>query len=76
MPRLETWGRFPLSLRRHLIDRMRERSISIADLSQLRIWVESGPEVAKGIGTRISVPSKCAARGHIRGPFSFVNRLR
>ena len=25
MPRLETWGRFPLSLRRHLMDRMRAR---------------------------------------------------
>ena len=48
MPRLETWGRFPLSIRRHLIDRMRERSISIADLNQLRNWVESEPEVAEG----------------------------
>jgi len=31
-----------------LIDRLRDRSISIADLNQLRVWVESQPEVPPG----------------------------
>jgi len=31
-----------------LIDRMRDRSISIADLNQLRVWIESSPDVPEG----------------------------
>lgn len=30
------------------MDRMRDRKISIADLNQLRLWVETNPEVPEG----------------------------
>ena len=43
MPHLETWNRLPPAIRQHLMDRMRDRRISIADLNKLRIWVESHP---------------------------------
>ena len=45
MPKIERWENFPEGVRRHLIERMHDRSISIADLNQLRLWIESGPEV-------------------------------
>jgi hypothetical protein len=48
MPRIATWGNLPLGVRRHLIDRMRDRSISIEDLNLLRLWIESNPEVPEG----------------------------
>ena len=48
MPKLELWANFPTKLRQHLIQRMADRSISIADLNQLRLWVESNPEVPDG----------------------------
>jgi hypothetical protein len=48
MPKIETWNRFPEAIRGHLIDRMRDRSISIADLNQLRTWIDSRPEVPSG----------------------------
>ncbi len=48
MPRIETWDKLPPGIRQHLIDRMRDRSISIADLNKLRIWVESNPLVPEG----------------------------
>jgi hypothetical protein len=48
MPKIETWDRLPPAIRQHLIDRMRDRSISIADLNQLRVWVESNPVVPDG----------------------------
>ena len=48
MPRIETWGNLPPGVRRHLIDRMRDRAISIADLNHLRLWIESNPEVPEG----------------------------
>ena len=44
MPKIERWDQLPGAVRQHLIDRMRDRSISLADLNQLRLWVESRPE--------------------------------
>ena len=48
MPKIETWDNLPAGVRQHLIDRMRERAISIADLNQLRLWIDSRPEVPEG----------------------------
>ncbi len=45
MPKIRRWDNLPDAVRQHLIDRMRERAISIADLNQLRLWIESEPEV-------------------------------
>jgi hypothetical protein len=45
MPKLEQWANFPKKLRQHLIQRMADRSITIEDLNQLRLWVETNPEV-------------------------------
>jgi len=43
-----TWGRLPAGVRQHLVDRLRDRAISIGDLNQLRLWIESNPEVSEG----------------------------
>ena len=48
MPGIERWDNFPAGVRRHLIDRMRDRAITIEDLNQLRLWVESKPELPDG----------------------------
>jgi hypothetical protein len=48
VPQIETWPRFPAGIRDHLVERMRDRKISLQDLNQLRIWVESRPEVPEG----------------------------
>ena len=48
MPKIENWGNLPEGVRQHLIDRMRDREISIADLNHLRLWIESRPEVPDG----------------------------
>jgi hypothetical protein len=45
MPKIEVWAKFPEALRQHLVERMRDRSISLTDLNQLRLWIESNPEV-------------------------------
>ena len=45
MPKIETWDNLPGGVRQHLIDRMRDRLIDIAGLNQLRLWIESRPEV-------------------------------
>jgi len=48
MPKIECWTNLPASVRDHLIDRMRDRAISIADLNQLRRWIDTRPEVSEG----------------------------
>jgi hypothetical protein len=45
MPKIEQWSKFPAALRQHLIERMRDRSITLADLNQLRVWIKSNPDV-------------------------------
>ena len=54
MPKIETWDHLPVAVRKHLIARMRDRVISLEDLDQLRLWIESKPEVPEGDGTGIS----------------------
>ncbi len=48
MPKIGGWDDFPAGIRQHLIDRMRCRAISISDLNQLRLWIDSQPEVPAG----------------------------
>jgi hypothetical protein len=45
MPKIETWNNLPLGVRQHLADRMRDRSIGVADLNRLRLWIDTQPEV-------------------------------
>jgi hypothetical protein len=48
MPKIGRWRDLPEGIRAHLVDRMRDRAISISDLNQLRLWIESNPEVPEG----------------------------
>ena len=42
---IANWGDLPPRVRQHLIDRMRDRAISLSDLNRLRLWMDSQPEV-------------------------------
>jgi hypothetical protein len=48
VPQIETWSRLPAPVRDHLVERMRDRYIGLADLNRLRIWIESRPTVPEG----------------------------
>jgi len=72
MPKIETWNRFPPDVRQHLIDRMCDRSISIADLNQLRVWIESNPDVPEGEWYRDFGSFKICGQG--RYPKTFLLR--
>ena len=48
MPRIESWSRLPQAVRDHLIARMRDRKLSLDDLNQLRLWIETRPIVPEG----------------------------
>lgn len=48
MPQIESWPRIPVPIRNHLIERMRDRNIDLDDLNQLRVWLETKPNVPAG----------------------------
>jgi hypothetical protein len=49
MPQIEKWSGLPAAIRDHLVERMHDRTISLLDdLNQLRLWMESKPEVPEG----------------------------
>jgi len=48
VPKIETWSRLPAAVRDHLVQRMHERNVGLADLNQLRLWMESKPDVPEG----------------------------
>jgi hypothetical protein len=48
MPTIATWSELPTTLRDHLVERMHDRNVSLSDLNQLRIWIESKPGVPEG----------------------------
>lgn len=48
MPKIASWDGLPANVRHHLLERMRDRAITLADLNQLRIWIDSRPEVPEG----------------------------
>jgi hypothetical protein len=72
MPKIERWDNLPVAVRLHLADRMRERAISIADLNQLRLWIESEPEVPESDWYKDFGSFKICGRGSL--PTTFLLR--
>lgn len=75
MPRIESWDNLPTNVRQHLIDRMRERAITIADLNHLRLWIASQPEVPEGDWYKNFGSFKICGRGSYPKTFLFPNQV-
>ena len=69
MPKIERWENLPEGVRRHLIDRMRDRAIGLADLNQLRLWIETKPEVPGGDRYKDFGSFKLCGRGSLAKTF-------
>ena len=74
MPRIARWDNLPEGVRQHLIDRMRDRAVCIADLNQLRLWIESQPEVPDGDWYRDFRSFKICGRGSYPKTFFLPGR--
>jgi hypothetical protein len=66
MPRIARWD---------LINRMRDRAIGIADLNQLRLWIESQPEVPDGDWYKDFGSFKICGRGSYPKTFLLPGQL-
>jgi hypothetical protein len=74
MPRIESWDKLPTNVRQHLIDRMRERAISVADLNQLRLWIATQPDVPEGDWYKDFGSFKIRGRGSYPKTFLLPNQ--
>jgi hypothetical protein len=72
MPKIETWGNVPAGVREHLIERMRDRAISISGLNRLRLWIDLQPEVSEGDWFKDFGSFKICGRGSL--PKTFLLR--
>lgn len=75
MPKIEKWINLPPAVRQHLTDRMRDRSISIADLDQLRLWIATAPEVPEGDWFKDFDSFKLCGRGGMPKTFLLRGQL-
>jgi hypothetical protein len=69
MPKIDRWAQFPEGVRQHLIDRMRDRAISVADLNQLRLWIDTQPGVPEGDWYKDFGSFKLCGRGSLAKTF-------
>ena len=70
MPRLAQWADFPKPVQGHLLDRLNDRSIGMADLAVLQQWVESRPIVPEGEWFKDFVSFKLCGAGAL--PMTFL----
>lgn len=69
MPKIERWENFPEAVRQHLVERMRDRSINIGDLNELRLWIDTRPEVPEGDWYKDFGSFKICGRGSLAKTF-------
>lgn len=74
------WSELPLAARKHLQERVTDRSITTDDLHRLRFWLELGPDVPDGDWYKDFGTFKLAGRGPLvltfLSPERFPGELR
>jgi hypothetical protein len=69
VPKIDRWDNLPAAVRHHLIERMRDRAITISDLNLLRLWIETAPEVPEGDWYKDFGSFKICGRGSLAKTF-------
>lgn len=75
MPKIDRWENFPEGVRRHLIERMRDRAITIADLNRLRLWIDTKPEVPEHDWYKDFGSFKICGRGSLAKTFLLKSQV-
>jgi hypothetical protein len=65
------WRDLPVEVRKHLVQRLADRSISEADLNKFRFWIEGLPEVPEGDWYKDFGTFKLAGRSSL--PLTFLS---
>ena len=75
MPHIESWSRLPQAVRDHLVERMRDRRISVDHLNQLRLWIETRPVVPEGLWYKDFGSFKLCGEGALPKTFLLAGQL-
>ena len=75
MPKIARWDNLPEAVRDHLITRMQDRQIGIADLNQLRQWIQSEPDVPEGECFKDFGSFKICGRGSVPKTFLLPSQV-
>ena len=75
MPKIARWDNLPEAVRDHLITRMQDRQIGIADLNQLRQWIQSEPDVPEGEWFKDFGSFKICGRGSVPKTFLLPSQV-
>ncbi len=75
MPQIERWSSLPAAVRNHLVERMHDRRIGLEDLNQLRLWMESKPEVPEGAWYKDFGSFKLCGEGQYPKTFLLANQV-
>ena len=75
MPKIARWENFPEGVRQHLMDRMRDRAITIGDLNRLRLWIDTNPEVPEDDWYRDFGSFKLCGRGGLAKTFLLRDQI-
>lgn len=75
MPKIGRWDEFPNAIKQHLVDRMRDRAISLSDLNQLRQWMGTNPEVSDGDWYKDFGSFKLCGRGPLAKTFLLQGQI-
>ena len=70
--KLGRWRQFPIHIKNHLNERLKDRQITLDHLDALRVWVESSPEVPDGEWFKNFGDFKICGRG--TEPSTFLTR--
>jgi hypothetical protein len=65
MSQIETWSRLAAAIRHHLIDPMRDRNITLEDLTGCESGWNQSSAYPKGHGTRTLARLSCAAKAPV-----------
>jgi hypothetical protein len=74
MPKIP-WNNLPPGIRQHLIDRLHDRAIDLADLNQLRRWIDTSPEVPEGDWYKDFGSFKLCGRGALAKTFLLRDQI-
>ena len=75
LPQIETWSRLPPGVREHLVERMHDRNINLQDLNQLRVWMETKPDVPEGLWYKDFGSFKLCGEGKYPKTFLLRNQI-
>jgi hypothetical protein len=75
MPKIARWDNLPEAVRDHLTTRMQDRQIGIADLNQLRQWIQSEPDVPEGEWFKDFGSFKICGRGSVPKTFLLPSQV-